>query len=116
MTHKITNIIQQIKKSWYYYANIGKEQLRFFQKQNRYITKTMALLKRILIKKSNQRYHLMSETLIKRYKALSNTNIYKKTLRTLQLLLQKLGTLHEKTLVATIVKVIFLFRKYKKYK
>jgi hypothetical protein len=71
-----------------------------------------------VIKKINnttcEKLNKIYKTLMINYRAVHNSDLYKRTTKTLQNLLQKLGTLHEKTLVAAIVKVVLLFRKYKK--
>ena len=52
--------------------------------------------------------------IIEKYRSLPNTDPYKKTVKFIQHLFKNLATLHQKTLVAAIVKFIFLFRKYYK--
>jgi hypothetical protein len=121
-------IIKNIKDKIGTFKKILDKYIGYLKKVITYIYTFVNTSKQNLAKKRGLIYEMIKNTYLKsygrlqriyitlkeKYKKLPDTNPYKKTTKTLQRILQKLEILHEKTLVTTIVKLIFLFRKYKK--
>lgn len=83
----------------------------------KHIKKRVQVKKEYIYLEFKNRYDRTREEFYKKYQKITKiynqlTAPYKKTRETIQHIIKELSILHQKTLVAGIVKIVFLFRKH----